>query len=687
MINGRFYSRKESLNPDALDWYEAHDGQFPLAELEWSGQKKQLKKEEDEPVLVLEKAEEEDHPVSQISAPSFGSTEEDQQDRLDSLMQMKKERAFFRLHRELEGAADYSPSLQDLLAEATEAMEETEAIYQKARELEAEEKFSDALKNYQKVARKITDYPAIQTDITRVEQTLTFMADLGLPQEKAAHPPAKTTGSAEAVTPLAINEYPAQRFAPSLFSPWMIALLVIATVAAAAGGSLYLFSKSKADQAGVLLKSCSESLDKKDFQNAHDQCTAAQKTAEKVLLFFTAEERRISSAAGTILESPALITGLKGKMVIDGKEYPLKEAQRTIAFKQKKTEADKLYLAGKFREAAENYQTTIQLAGEGKLLDKKEKQSLDEQLNRSLLHLNLQIIEEQKNKNNPVAMLEAVKEASVLLDTLTSAEQKQFSSLLMLKKIEVQFATTKKRAEEALFAEKWEKAITLYDQTLNLAGQIPSTTDKELRELRNQKARASLYLSLAKGNEAFLAGDWDQAITDYTQANRILTDSSVVPQEESAQHNRRLKKIILQAVIIREQESIREMLDKAENRNARDMYMKVLGIIENSPFQKEEKFSSAEQDIRKKLAELNHRIYIDEKKEYLQKNYRDLFTRFYSNLNESKLQDPRATVTDENSSRILFRLQCNDKSGARTTTLVMTCRYDKRSQRWHIGSR
>ncbi len=688
MINGRFYSQKECLNPDALDWYEAHANQFPLAELQWNGQKKQPEKEESRLVLTLEKAEEEDeYPADQTSTPSFGSSPENQQqDRLDSLMQLKKNRAFFQLQRELEGAAEHSPSLQELLTEAVATIEKTEVIYQKARDLEAEEELADALKNYQKVARKIADYPAIQTDITRVEQTLAFMKEIGMTQERSTKTPVKTESSKETV-PLAISEYPAQGFSSSLFSPWMITLLVITLLAAAAGGSLYFFSKSSVDKARALLESCSQSLDKKYYQTAHKQCTAAKETAEKAFLFFNNEEKQISSSATAILDSTTLTTGLKGKMLIDGKEYPLEKAQRTLEYKQKKTEADNLYLAGKFKKAAENYQAAIQLTDEGNLLDEEKKQSLNEQKNRSLLHFNLQIIEEQKRKNNPAAMQKAIEEASVVLDTLPDDEQEQFTTLLMLKKIEVQFATTKKEADEALLAEKWEKAIDSYAQTLNLAAQIPSITDIKLQELRKQQSRAALYLSLAKGNEAFLAGDWDKAIAEYTQANRILTDSSVVSQEESVQHNKRLKKIILQAVIIREQESIKEMLDNAENKNARDMYLKVLDIIENSPFQKEDKFSSAKQDIRKKLTELNHQIYIDEKKAYLRKNYRDFFARFYSNLNKSKLENPKATVTDENNRRILFRLQCSDKSGSRITTLVMTCRYDKRTQKWGIGSK
>ncbi len=688
MINGRFYSRKECLNPDALAWYEMHANQFPLTELQWSGPKKQPQKEEEELVLSLEKGEEEkEAPSGQTAAPSFGNTENDQpQDRLDSLLQLKKKRAFFQLQRELEGAADYSPSLQELLTEAATTIEKTEPLYQKARELEAEEAFADALENYQKVARKISDYPAIQTDITRVEQTLAFMKEIGMSQSSAKKSSQSTskTKAVEEMTPSVINRYPAV-YSPSRFSPWLITLLVITILTAVAGGALYFFSKNSIDKAESLLKSCSQSLDKKYYQTAHDQCSMAQKTAERALLFFQAEKKQISSSTRAILESAPLTNGLKDKMVIDGKEYPLEEAQRTLEYRQKKTKADELYLAGKYGKAAEDYNTAIQLAKEGKLLGKEEKKALDEQLSRSLLHLNLQLIDEQKHKNNPDAMQKAVEEANAVLDTLPKAEQEQFTTLLMLKKVEVQFVSAKNKADKALHSEEWEKAISFYEQTLDLAARIPSITDSELQELRKQQARASLYLSLAIGNEAFLAGEWDKAIAAYNQANQILTDTSVVSREESAQHDRRLKKIILQAVIIREQESIKGMLDNAEIKNARDMYMKVLGIIENSPFQKEEKFSKAEQDIRNKLEELNHQLYIDDKKSYLRANYRDLFSRFYSNLNRSKLQNPKATVTDENSKRILFRLQCSDTSGSRTTTLLMTCRYDKRRQKWTIG--
>ncbi len=639
--------------------------------------------EVEETLLTMEKTRDEENTLD----------DGQQQDQINALLQLKKEKSFFLLQKDLQGAfTASSASLEKLQEEVERVIIETEALHQKAKKLEEEEDFTNALQLYQRITEKVSDFPAIQTDISRVEQTLSFMEEIGLQQEdeqplpqEEKHDNKRKKGKKKKAT----KEYLATRSFSRRMLSWKIFPFILILLLAGAAVSLFFLSQRNEKKANLLLQTCARSLEKKYYQTAQDQCGAAIQTAKKIIFFFETEKKQIISAAERVLHSDVIETGLSSTMIIDGKQYSLENANRLLEFRQKKMIADSLYIAGNFKKAAESYRTAAQLAEEGGLLLTNEtKNSLALQINRSFLHYDLQVIEEYKSKNDPKALQKAVAEADEMLSTLPQFEQNHYKAILLLKKIEIRLSLATNKADEALLRERWKTAIVHYEEALKLIVKIPTATDADIRDLRKKKAKAVLYQALSAGNKAFAKGKWDDAIVAYTKANNILTDPTlpIVSQEEFNRQDKRLKKIILQAVMVREQESIQKMLDKAQIKSARNLYLKLLNLIKNSNVNKDQELILTEQKIQEKLKELNHQISMNEKKAYLQENYTKFFAEFYPNVKSDNLQNPKISVKSEDEDQIVFRLQCNDKSGSHTVTLLMTCRYDKKEHKWSNGS-
>ncbi len=100
----------------------------------------------------------------------------------------------------------------------------------------------------------------------------------------------------------------------------------------------------------------------------------------------------------------------------------------------------------------------------------------------------------------------------------------------------------------------------------------------------------------------------------------------------------------------------------------------------------EKEFSKAEDDIKSKIKELNKKIYLAEKKQYLEKNYRDLFTRHYPNANKDALEKPVIKMVENNNRMILYRMQCTERKSGRPLNLVMHYAYNKKLNTWSLST-
>lgn len=471
------------------------------------------------------------------------------------------------------------------------------------------------------------------------------------------------------------------------FSRKMVLLTAALSLGTGLAATLYFWAEKNIEKAETLLQDCTSSLAKREYQAASSACSSAREAAQRIVLLFPAKKAELSVSVTTILQSEALKLGLAGKISIDGKPYPIHVAENILAYRQKREHADSIYLAQQFQQAATEYAAALQLADKGSFLEPQARQMLETLTESARFHAALQLAEQQKEAGEWSAMRQTTEKARELLNRLSRTEKTQFGPVVLLKELESRFGMAQQDADDALNQGKWAKAISSYNTVLQLARQQPNMPPAELQEIRNRQARASLYQSLEQGNNSFLGRKWNEAIAAYTQANAILTDPTLTlfAKEKSERHNRRLKKIILQAAIVRDQESIKELLSNDELTSARDMYRKVLKLIRSSTFQKEKEFTRVEQEILNKIKNLDHQLYRNGKKAYLEKNYRELFTSFYQNLDEKSLQPPDITIVEEDDNALLFRLECTEKrAGSRPLTLLMTCRYDKKSGKWSI---
>jgi hypothetical protein len=149
---------------------------------------------------------------------------------------------------------------------------------------------------------------------------------------------------------------------------------------------------------------------------------------------------------------------------------------------------------------------------------------------------------------------------------------------------------------------------------------------------------------------------------------------------------RKLARIILQASIIRDRQTIQALLEQNDLVKTRSVYQQILTAIANSTFKTEKEFINTTAEISKAVQALDQKIILMKRVEYLQENYQSLFVANYPAAIPEKLTNPVISNTKETKSELVFRMQCTENSGGRPLTLVMFYAYDKKTGKWRLFS-
>lgn len=726
MINGEFYSNQNAFNEKAAVWYEQNANKFPLSKISWdeSGQaaadethiEESLEDIELDTLDVEDLSFDFDDPLSNDEDKSESSLAElfptvemqlegEEDLEASTLYDIQSRKEFFTLKKELEGQTEFSSELQVLLDDAEDIISQAEALHDEAKLLEKQGNASEALKKYKKIALMVSDYPAIQADINRLEQTLDLIEDL-VPSGDSASiiEPDFIEEVSSAVSPVTAQEEKAaskpepeqpkesrkSRVSLPSFHINKIYVLGSAVLIFLLVGGYYglsFYAKSNLQKAQASYSSCLQAIEAKDFLGAKQLCDDGLALTDKVMIFNTEKAADVEKAITETLQSDEFTQGLAGKILVDGKYVSAKTAKLILTLQEKTEEAEKLYYKGNYSESATAFMAAVQLAEK---VDAKNTALIERLDNKAKLagfkEAHSKTKEHLEEKEWQLAIDSAKESQNRLMELPEEAQVKfgdELQSLIMVSNFEIAFT----EGEEAIGRGEWDTATQAFNKSLDLALKIPSLEKSRLNSIENSLARADLYKTLENGNKAFATGDWNRAIDAYKKANEKLIQSgkSFSDAITSSVSKKKLSKIILQASIIRDKQSIQSMLDNDELHGAHNTYRNLLTLIESSALSGENEFTKIKADIRSQIQELDKKIYISDRKKYLEDNYQKLFAQNYENAVAENLTAPVIELVKDDPKSLVFRLQCTEKRRGRPLTLVMFYQYNKSSGKWGLS--
>jgi len=717
MINGEFYSSQDTFNDDAASWYHDNIEKFPLAKISWAKGSSETFEEQNE--LAIDTLDEDDvsfglddalsldKDFSDLKQPDFFPNFDEGEEHAEesgraAFIKYQQKKEFFGLQKALEAQSEFSSDLQSLLDESVAIIAKAEILYNEAKEQEKHGNATEALKSYQAVAAQVADYPAIRSDIRRLEQTIDLVADLIPSADHTTQTAPDAESIAQKTPPTAVSK-PHPKPQPALeetatpkisrFATGPVKLLLFLlplTLLIVAGGfyGLKFFNGKNIAKAQQSYKECTNAMESKKYPDAKKFCEAGVAAAQSIFFFHSEESDATTASLTAILQSEEFKNGLAGKVLLNGRYVTQDEAALIKDFNNSMEKADDLYSQKLYQQASTAYKETVVLARQVSPSDETVIGKLEDKIKESAFKHLYTVANEALNAKQWLLASTTIPQARDLLLTLPKDSEELYSAELLNGLMLSNFELAQSKGDNAIGKGSWNEAITSYNQALDYALQTATLLPSRIDNVENSIARAQLYLTLEKGNSAFAKGDWNEAIEAYNSANKTLVESkyALIDQAKSDINRKKLNKIILQASIIRDQQSIKTMLNNDELQGARDAYKNLLQLIKSSTLSGENEFSKAKKDIDTKIKSLEDQIYISEKIEYLETEFQNLFFKNYPNTVRENLITPVINLVKETSSSLIFRMQCTEKRRGRPLSLIMFYAYDKQSGQWTLSA-
>lgn len=706
MINGEIYSTQNAFNEEAAEYYVSHQDIFPLSQIAWddgnlgfipaNSSVSRVDTLEEEDLLpdfnffALEKEESESEAVGK----GFGEQTARSDNIHDQLFLLEGQKKFYQL---LDVATHCSLPAEELdlfVQNGRFQIAKAEELYRAAQLKETQGLGEEALRLYADVGNTVSDFPSINSDIQRV--THSFLT------EKAAIHDSSGVEQVISVGNSITGDTPHQRThseksPPSFFSespkksrlPLYLALLFLLFITGFAA-IIWRASSRNLILAEESFTQCSSSLEKNHFSEAKSQCEQALRSAEKVNFLDKERIWQIQAGASELLKSEKLIQGLAGKIYLDGRYLPSREAKLLMKLNQQLLDADAYYLAEKWQKAA-------QLFGILELQAKKsglfEESTLKEIANKRLTaefrvtydsaQVAMALVAMQQGQWE-VAVAELIK-AQDILTKIPEPERSHYSEQLQYALEKCRFEDFKLQGDRYYAAGEWRSAQTSYKFALTNAENDSFLPSDSKAEVRRSMTRAELYVAIDEGNLAFGAKKWDDAIAAYDRAIKLLTDHWDVFDPADSELNRiKLNRIALQAVIIRDRQKAKRAIKEKDLLEAKNLYQQTLANIDTSRFAQENEFSSTRKEIDTALKGLNEEINLAQKEDYLLQNYQSFFATNYPATIPENLKNPIIKLTRETPDTYIFKMQCTETGRRRPLTLVMYYAYNKKNGRWSL---
>lgn len=710
MINGEAFSSKNAFNDEATTWYKENGSRFPLNAISWGGELKESSSTNKTSIDIL--GEEDlssdfdylnldDSEDDSLSAPNFPSVTADEQGDFDLLVQLKFQKRFHELARKLRTSTNTSDEYKELKDLAEQEVQKCKSLYREAKNLENLGSAGKALKRFQVVRDTVSDYPSVEADINRVKQTLELLSDLDpdqfdgpnqIPEADQDTSKKKSSQKAESAKEKPVKQ---RRNRDSFFedsakrSKVFTGLLIGLGVAAiAAVGGYYSYTGTILTQGKQKFVQCDNALKALQFKQAKQTCEDGRALLDKIFLFHQSDVNSVKSSIDNILLSESLRNGLEGKILFDGMYLSKQQAGEFKKIKDIVTKADSYLKERKWAKASEQYSLLLEKKSLVKTFSPDLLNSVEK--NKFLCQFQIAIESAEKfiNEKQWHLAIGSLTHTLSLLSGLPEDERAVYKEKLKGSLNRCKFEIALKNGESAFNRGNWQDAVISYESCLDIAHSYSAIKPSQLQEISNIIERSKLYLIIERGNRAFSQGRWNDAIEAYADASSTLSSNQTLLDEAKLDSNRKkLGKIILQASIIRDKQTVKSQLENKDLHEAGKLYNQILETIEGSTYSSDQDFVKAKEEIHSTLEDLNQKIYVSEKESYLRENYQSLFVSNYPAAVRENLKQPVISYVKEISGKLLFRMQCTEKRrGSRPLTLVMFYAYDKTNGQWELSA-
>lgn len=719
MVNGEFYSASNAFNEEAAAWYRNNSAKFPLTRITWLTTNDCQSAANDthlHPIDILDDddlttdfdflaLDDEGQDEEIILNTSFPEVDSSSVLDLELFNRLDRQKKYYTLLKTGEHCGHSSEAVKMFCLKARDKIALVEKLHHDAKKFEKKGDARIAFEKYQQIATIVADFPAIDSDILRIKNSLALSDDVHaekiadifdpyvsveapVPDKNVVPPHKKATAqSAEKATAgknhlqdvVLAKSHNKNKFCLLLF-------LGVLTIAIGSSGYFWYSTNNKLSEANTASAECSASLANNQFKKAERFCAQALQLVDQIKFIHQDEAQRLEQSLRQALQSEEFTQGLAGNILYDGRYIPEDEAKILLSIQRQLKEANALFLDEKWPAATQLFTTLLAQTENSTYLEHHVIEDMQHKCLIAEFRMSYDPAQTSMRDSQWEDAIEKLLQAQKVLMSLPETERERYSAQLQEALQKSQFANLKEQGDLSFTGADWLSAIASYNLALN-RGQESALSPESIDAIKNNIKRAELYTTISKGNKAFASGSWDDAIAAYYQASNLLSESRSMPSTADPDINvLKLDRIILQASIIRDRQTAQTLIENDELVKAKRMYQQILANIIGSSLRTEEEFIKTETEINTAIRVLDEKIFLTEKEEYLKNNFQSLFVANYSSAIPENLTNPVISNTKKTGSKFIFRMQCTETGGGRPLTLVMFYAYDKKTGKWSLFS-
>jgi hypothetical protein len=674
MICGSAYNLDDPFNQEAAEWYKSHADQLPLD------------------ALNLADIQETDVQLDSLVEDTFASlglenddflapekaTDPSEVDYIRELVTQNKIFTANKLLSDLPTNADF-PDREDVQQNIGKVLRKTDQLFKLAEQLEDMAKFDEALEVTENLLAIAVDAPGAQSLRERIEQSYQLAQSSGLmhggeelrpeqPTPALASAPGRSASKAKAGARLG-SGIPLK---PILFAMVVLGLCV-GTI------SLYFKDQNTLSQSQANLLKGQLLLDKKQFDAAADALEAAKQVLSN-LTILRFRKSNYEQGILTLIASPELQEGLKGRVLYEGEYIPADDATALKELNVLAEQGQSLAKQNKIDDALTLYRQAAQFALEHKLL--RQQGSFKEIIQSLELQQTLSMAERAEQNKNWDQAAEAYRKALSLSSNIQTLGT---ISDITHRLTAATFRHDLDQSKKAFTQSQWEETIRFLEQAQTTINANPTVvSDKERRDLHKLLVNARLYLMLTKAREAYEGKKWDLAIGEYQNALELLNND---PDSTDGLVNDSVDKIartLLMVQIAQLQDKILVAEGNDDSAGVISQSRNIQRLIQASKFSGDPAVKAVSQKVGDKIAAQQEVLSQNEKIAWLEEHFEEIFRNNYPTFRGSKLMQPKAVFNKRIGNKSLFTLTCVERSQGSSSKLELAYMFDPANGQWSV---
>ncbi len=226
-----------------------------------------------------------------------------------------------------------------------------------------------------------------------------------------------------------------------------------------------------------------------------------------------------------------------------------------------------------------------------------------------------------------------------------------------------------------------QKAAEDYENALAYA--VKHALEEDREAILHDLSRIKLQLLIASSEKAHAAKNWDWAVEKHTALLDFIEEyrqylDTVEKQEARTRHLLLIDTIAFYSQRAMDAENNYDFATALEHHNA------LIDLIGKSSPKIDTTLHQTLIDSIQKAAVLTEKLHIEDQRQWLLENYKEIFQAHYPAILPATLRNPQALFVKYDGENMVFDLSCLEKSSGSIVRLRLFYEYDPNSQQWRV---